>query len=257
MGNIDDEYERLVEHSHNRTRNTNSVRTAKRYLFPEIIGLVRQCVAARSADNHEFRPEFARSCREAIKEEFEERRPAVFAEAAEEAKGIRYPRRNFAHPKTKMTSLWNPDGTTTASRRMETIYDFYPDLFDSIVHLLLHHLRKDRHVIPESSFRCWTCDHDHHAKNRTLSCLHRVKLKHLKNLTPVLINTVARLFTSYLSERRIPKPWKISNTVLFYNSGDLYDIGNYRLICSLTAVLELFTRVILNRIERTLDEGQL
>ncbi|EPB73966.1 hypothetical protein ANCCEY_06928 [Ancylostoma ceylanicum] len=38
--------------------------------------------------------------------------------------------------------------------------------------------------------------------------------------------------------------------------GDPRDIGNYRLICLLSVVYKLFTVVILNRTERTLDEGQ-
>ncbi|KAE9420358.1 hypothetical protein Angca_004909, partial [Angiostrongylus cantonensis] len=50
--------------------------------------------------------------------------------------------------------------------------------------------------------------------------------------------------------------WKISETVLLFKKGDLHDIGNYRPICLLSAVYKLFTRVILNRIDRTLDEGQ-
>ncbi|KAE9411779.1 hypothetical protein Angca_007125, partial [Angiostrongylus cantonensis] len=38
--------------------------------------------------------------------------------------------------------------------------------------------------------------------------------------------------------------------------GDLHDIGNYRPICLLSVVYKLFTRVILNRIDRIVDEGQ-
>ncbi|KAK6740236.1 hypothetical protein RB195_008606 [Necator americanus] len=156
-----------------------------------------------------------------------------------------------------MTALRNPKGTAIASRRgMEKIiYDFYSDLFDSHVHLPPHHLREDGQVIPEvlpSEIR--------HAimsvRNRTAPGPDRIRPEHLKSLPPVLINTLARLFTRYLSECKVPKQWKTSKTVLLYKKGDPYDIGNYRPICLLSVIYKLFTRVILNRIEKVLDEGQ-
>ncbi|KAE9415852.1 hypothetical protein Angca_008367, partial [Angiostrongylus cantonensis] len=49
---------------------------------------------------------------------------------------------------------------------------------------------------------------------------------------------------------------KASQTVSLFKKGDLCDISNYRPICMPSVVDKLFTRVILNRIDRTLDEGQ-
>ncbi|KAE9412331.1 hypothetical protein Angca_005490, partial [Angiostrongylus cantonensis] len=49
---------------------------------------------------------------------------------------------------------------------------------------------------------------------------------------------------------------KTCKTVLLFKKGDLHDIGNYRPICLLSVVYKLFTRVILNRIDRIVDEGQ-
>ncbi|KAE9413034.1 hypothetical protein Angca_009339, partial [Angiostrongylus cantonensis] len=49
---------------------------------------------------------------------------------------------------------------------------------------------------------------------------------------------------------------KTSKAVLLFKKGDLHDIGNYRPICLLSVVYKLFTRVILNRINGTLDEVQ-
>ncbi|KAK6763910.1 hypothetical protein RB195_024301 [Necator americanus] len=167
------------------------------------------------------------------------------------------PRRNFANRKATMTALWTPDGTSTASRRGKgmIIHDFYLDLFDSHVHLPPHHLREDGHVIPKvlsSEVR--------HAimsvKDRTSPGLGRIKPEHLKYPPPALMNTLARLFTRYLSECKVPEQCKTSKTVLLYKKGDPQDIGNYRPICMLSVTYKLFTRVILNRIERTLDEGQ-
>ncbi|KAE9421712.1 hypothetical protein Angca_003103, partial [Angiostrongylus cantonensis] len=84
----------------------------------------------------------------------------------------------------------------------------------------------------------------------------RIRSEHLKNLPPVPVSTLAWLFTFYLPECNVPTKWKNSKTVLLFKKGDLHDIGNYRPICLLSVVYKLFTLVILNRIERTLDEGQ-
>ncbi|KAK6757195.1 hypothetical protein RB195_015178 [Necator americanus] len=257
MDNIDEEYDRLVEHLHDCAKKAESFKTTRRRLSLETLELIRQRGAARAAGNQELTSELARLCREAIKEDLKERRAEVLAEAAEAGKSIRYARRDFASRKTRMTALRNPKGTAIASRRgMEKIiYDFYSDLFDSHVHLPPHHLREDGQVIPEvlpSEIR--------HAimsvRNRTAPGPDRIRPEHLKSLPPVLINTLARLFTRYLSECKVPKQWKTSKTVLLYKKGDPHDIGNYRPICLLSVIYKLFTRVILNRIEKVLDEGQ-
>ncbi|KAK6763665.1 hypothetical protein RB195_024114 [Necator americanus] len=68
-------------------------------------------------------------------------------------------------------------------------------------------------------------------RNRTTSCPDRIRPKHLKNFPPVLMNTLLRLITRYLSEYKVPKQWKTSKTVLLYKKRDHHDIGNYRPIC--------------------------
>ncbi|KAK6734421.1 hypothetical protein RB195_017920 [Necator americanus] len=240
MDNIDEEYDRLIEHLHDCAKKAESFKTTKRRLSLETLELIRQRGAARAAGNQELTSELARLCREAIKEDLKERRAEVLAEAAEAGKSIRYARRDFA----------------TSRRGMEKIiYDFYSDLFDSHVHLPPHHLREDGQVIPEVlPFEI------RHAimsvRNRTAPDPDRIRPEHLKSLLPVLINTLVRLFTRYLSECKVPKQWKTSKTVLLYKKGDPHDIGNYRPICLLSVIYKLFTRVILDRIEKVLDEGQ-
>ncbi|KAK6742512.1 hypothetical protein RB195_010028 [Necator americanus] len=255
MDNIDEEYDRLVEHLHDCAKKAESFKTTKRRLSLETLELIRQRGAARAAGNQELTSELARLCREEIKEDLKERRAEVLAEAAEAGKSIRYARRDLASRKTRMTALQNPNGTAIASRRgMEKIiYDFYSDLFDS--HVPPHHLREDGQVIPGV-----LSSEIQHAimsvRNRTAPDSDRIRPEHLKSLPPVLINTLARLFTRYLSECKVPKQWKTSKIVLLYKKGDPHDIGNYRPICLLSVIYKLFARVILNRIEKVLDEGQ-
>ncbi|KAK6749273.1 hypothetical protein RB195_001711 [Necator americanus] len=204
MDNIDEEYDRLVEHLHDCAKKAESFKTTKRCLSPS---------------------ELARLCREAIKEDLKETRAEVLAEAAEAGKSIRYARRDFVSRKTRMTALRNPKGTAIASRggMEKIIYDFYSDLFDSHVHLPPHCLREDGQVIPEvlpSEIR--------HAitsvRNRTAPGPDRIRSEHLKNLPPVLINTLARLFTRYLSECKVPQQWKTSKTVLLYKKLFIYKL---------------------------------
>ncbi|KAK6762309.1 hypothetical protein RB195_023139 [Necator americanus] len=120
-----------------------------------------------------------------------------------------------------MTALLNPMGITTASRRgtAKTTYDFYSDLFDNHVHLPPHHLREDGHVIPE-----------------VLSS----EIRH------AIISVTCRN-ARFLNSGRPARP--------LYKKGDPYDIGNYRPVCLLSVIYMLFIRVILNRIEKLLDEG--
>ncbi|KAE9417688.1 hypothetical protein Angca_004282, partial [Angiostrongylus cantonensis] len=130
--------------------------------------------------------------------------------------------------------------------------EYYSDLFDSHVHLPSYKIEEDGHVVPPilpSEIR--------HAirsvKNRTAPRPERIRSEHLKSLPPLLVDTLVRLLTRYLSECT---QWKTSKTVLLFKKDDLHYIGNYRPICLLSVVYKLFTRVIPKRIDRTLDEGQ-
>ncbi|ETN78172.1 endonuclease/exonuclease/phosphatase family protein [Necator americanus] len=96
IDNIDEEYDRLVEHLHDCAKKAESFKTTKRRLSLETLELIRQRGAARAAGNQELTSELAKLCREAIKEDLKERRTEVLAEAAEAGKSIRYARRDFA-----------------------------------------------------------------------------------------------------------------------------------------------------------------
>ncbi|KAK6749531.1 hypothetical protein RB195_001879 [Necator americanus] len=62
--------------------------------------------------------------------------------------------------------------------------------------------------------------------------------------------------TSYLQKERIPDQWKTSRTVLIHKKGDREDLRNYRPICLMSVLYKVFTKIIVTRISRTLDEAQ-
>ncbi|KAK6743803.1 hypothetical protein RB195_010853 [Necator americanus] len=61
---------------------------------------------------------------------------------------------------------------------------------------------------------------------------------------------------SYHQKERIPDQWKTSRTVLIHKKGDREDLRNYCPICLLSVLYKIFTKIILTRISRTLDEAQ-
>ncbi|EYC13479.1 hypothetical protein Y032_0043g735 [Ancylostoma ceylanicum] len=153
VDNIDEEYERLIQHLRDSAKEAEGSRITKRRLSHETLELIRQRGAGRAAGNYQLTSELAKRCREAIREDLKERRATVLAEAAEAGRSIRDTRRDFANYKAKMTDLRLPNGTISSSRRvMEVIYDFYSDLFDSHVHLPPCHLISGKMVMSSRRF---------------------------------------------------------------------------------------------------------
>ncbi|KAK6741670.1 hypothetical protein RB195_009504 [Necator americanus] len=147
-----------------------SFKTTMGRLSLATLELIRQRGAA--AGNQELTSEFARLCREAIKEDLKERRAEVLAEAGEAGKSIRYARRDFASRKARMTAPRNLKGTIISRRGMEKIiYDSYSDLFDS------HRFFRPKYHIMS-------------VETRMTPGPDRIRREFMKNLPPVLINTL-------------------------------------------------------------------
>ncbi|KIH60696.1 hypothetical protein ANCDUO_09043 [Ancylostoma duodenale] len=102
VDNIDEVYDRLVQHLRDSAKKAEGSRTTKRRVSYEALELIRQRGGARAAGNYQLTSELAKRCREAIKEDLKERRAAVLAEASETGKSIRNTRRDLANRKAKM-----------------------------------------------------------------------------------------------------------------------------------------------------------
>ena len=68
--------------------------------------------------------------------------------------------------------------------------------------------------------------------------------------------TLAKLHTKCLSERRIPTAWKNAKMVIIFKKGNMKDNKNYRPICLLSNIYKVLTKVLMKRLEKTLDENQ-
>ena len=67
---------------------------------------------------------------------------------------------------------------------------------------------------------------------------------------------LAAHFSKYMRELHVPRQWKESKTILLFKKGDKELLKNYWPICLLFALYMTFTKIILNRHTRELDEQQ-
>ncbi|EGT31981.1 hypothetical protein CAEBREN_02039 [Caenorhabditis brenneri] len=100
---------------------------------------------------------------------------------------------------------------------------------------------------------------NHHLKRMKLSKApghDQVTNSMLRNSMPSILPHLQEIFTYIIYEKQIPPALADSITTLIPKKGDLRDVGNYRPISVLPATFKLLTRVILGRIQGTLEEAQ-
>ncbi|CAI5455831.1 unnamed protein product [Caenorhabditis angaria] len=78
----------------------------------------------------------------------------------------------------------------------------------------------------------------------------------LKKCTDKIILIITHCFNLMMEKEEIPKAWKTSKTILIFKKGDRENLENYRPITILPVLYKLFTKCILQRIRRPLEESQ-
>ena len=68
--------------------------------------------------------------------------------------------------------------------------------------------------------------------------------------------TLAKLYTKCLSERRIPTAWKNAKMMIRFKNGNKKDLKNYRPIRILRNIYEVLTKVLMKRLDKTIDGNQ-
>ena len=72
----------------------------------------------------------------------------------------------------------------------------------------------------------------------------------------IINDKLATLFNECLIQSKVPEIWNEAIIILLHKKGDQKNISNYRPISLLNNIYKLFTKIITNRITRTLDENQ-
>lgn len=197
-----------------------------------------------------------KACRIAVRESIQTYRRTKLIETAERRMSIKRCKRDLNDRRAVVSALKDNDGVTRTSRRtMEHIVqNFYTNLFRSSVSVPRCPPSVEGEIPPilESEVR--------HAiksmKKGTAPGPDNITADLLRAGNGPLEALLAKHFNHYLSIGRIPDQWKESRTILLFKKGDRENIANYRPISLLSVVYKIFTKILLNRMERILDDYQ-
>ena len=197
-----------------------------------------------------------KACRIAVSESIRAYRDGKLKEAAEKRASLKKCRRDMNEYRTVTPALKDASGHTHTSRQKieKIVVDFYSDLYRSTTDVARTPTPTQERApeILASEVR--------HAINQLKpkkACgPDNISGDFLKMCNDTIILKLTERFNRYLEQQAIPTQWKSSRTVLIHKKGDREDIKNYRPIALLSHVYKLFTKIILNRVEKTLDEFQ-
>lgn len=65
-----------------------------------------------------------------------------------------------------------------------------------------------------------------------------------------------QIFSEIIRTEIIPRDWTKSTIILLHKKGDKGDIGNYRPISLMSNIYKVFSKIILLRLTKILDENQ-
>lgn len=84
----------------------------------------------------------------------------------------------------------------------------------------------------------------------------KIKNEILRGTIDEVCPLLTKIFNEILRTGSIPSQWQEAHIILIHKKGDKEDIANYRPISLITNIYKIYSKIILNRITRTLDENQ-
>ena len=219
--------------------------------------LQKRSLLSLDPDSHLEMVRISKLCRQKMEEDLTEYRAQRLREAAEGHRSIKKTSRKLCQGRDIMAEVLDPDGITVTSRSAieRTVRDFYTELY-----------KKDfppgppRPISPSDHLPAILPSEVRLAIEQLQSGRapgkDRITSDILKCGGHVLHVVLADQFTIILHSGRVPDAWKLAILVLLHKKGDKKDLANWRPIALLSQIYKIFSKVLLNRIRRQLDEQQ-
>jgi hypothetical protein len=200
--------------------------------------------------------ELCKTIRKQMREEIRKYNVDVVAKALAENRGMKSVRANALYNKKRIVALKAEDGSIITDRRqiLGRCADFYRKLYSSNVERPNLETSTGEHLPP-----VMTSEVDSalkHMKRNKAPGPDGIMIDTIKEGGSEVTEQLARLFTSCIKHGSVPQIWNNAAIILLHKKGDTKDISNYRPISLISHISKLFSKVLLQRIEKVLDENQ-
>ena len=199
------------------------------------------------------------------KQDLRKYRTSTIQEIIKQGRGFKMAKRKLNRGRLQFTGVLEEDDTVTTDRKriVERSREFYENLY-STTHPVdqqtqLDHVDvKDHHQFESfPSVEAWEV-------KLAVKQSKKGKAPGPDNITTELIEAadeliygkLATLFNECLHQSTVPEQWNEAIIILLHKKGDQRNLSNYRPISLLNNIYKLFTKIITNRISRTLDDNQ-
>ena len=165
----------------------------------------------------------------------------------EQGKSFKMAKRQLNRGRLQFTSVLEEDGTLTTDREriVERSREFYDKLYSST-----------RQEPPEAK-KAWEVKSAvKQSKKGKAPGPDSITIDLIDAAGDIINDKLATLFNECLIQSKVPEIWNEAIIILLHKKGDQKNISNYRPISLLNNIYKLFTKIIANRITRTLDENQ-
>ncbi|PZC85214.1 hypothetical protein B5X24_HaOG202399 [Helicoverpa armigera] len=178
----------------------------------------------------------------------------------EKTGGVKKALKELNYKKDWIPNMRNREGKNTGNRLeiLKLATNFYRTLYQSleIEHVVKHYdtptnEQEIPEIIKEEVIRAVRTQKNDKAPGSDL-----VTNELLKITLPVIASKLTQIFNEIIETEKTPKDWTKSTIILLHKKGDKGDITNYRPISLMSNMYKVFSKIILSRIETTLEESQ-
>ena len=175
---------------------------------------------------------------------------------AKMGKGLKLAKKRIS-PKHHIFEIKDTDGssTTDKERILSRTKEFYEKLYHSSTLPANDQSRNKVTVVPDVT--SWEVKAIvNKMKSGKAAGASGINIDLIKSAGMVVCKQLATIFTQCLNQQMVPAQWEKSVIMLIHKKGDQRDLGNYRPISLLETLYKLFTKLITDRIAKTIDYFQ-